>query len=61
LEEDRLCLYYRKIVPIRAPHAESKHFEVLLRLIDEAGNVVTPGELLPAATHPARSIFPARV
>ncbi len=49
LEENRLCLYYQKIVPIIAPREGSEHFEVLLRLIDEAGNVVTPGIFLPAA------------
>ncbi len=49
LEEDRLCLYYQKIVPIGAPREELEHFEVLLRLIDETGNVVTPGVFLPAA------------
>mgnify|MGYP001618938152 CR=1 FL=1 len=49
LEENRLCLYYQKIVPISAPREGSEHFEVLLRLIDEAGNVVTPDIFLPAA------------
>lgn len=49
MQENRLRLYYQKIVPVNGPNGGSERFEVLLRLIDETGNVVAPGAFLPAA------------
>ncbi|MBI3777790.1 MAG: diguanylate cyclase, partial [Gammaproteobacteria bacterium] len=49
IRENRLRLYYQKIVPVGATKPGGEHFEVLLRLIDEAENVVVPGMFLPAA------------
>jgi len=41
LEENRFCLYYQPIVSItQCENAE--HYEVLLRLVDEVGNLVSP-------------------
>ena len=48
LEENSFCLYFQKILPI-SKNAYIKHYEVLLRLIDEKGKVITPGVFLPAA------------
>ncbi len=49
IQENRLRLYYQKIIAIHPLRANGEHFEVLLRLIDETGNIVLPGAFLPAA------------
>lgn len=49
LEENRFCLYYQSIVPT-SPHApRGEHYEVLLRLRDEQGELVPPMAFIPAA------------
>jgi diguanylate cyclase (GGDEF)-like protein/PAS domain S-box-containing protein len=53
--QDQLCLYYQPIVPLYEAQDESpqlaisEHYEVLLRLIDETGEVIPPMTFLPAA------------
>lgn len=48
LETNRFCLYYQKIVSITSkPLVE--HYELLLRMLDENGEVVSPNEFIPAA------------
>ncbi|MUH00154.1 EAL domain-containing protein [Scytonema sp. UIC 10036] len=49
LEENRFCLYYQKIVPTTPHESREEHCEVLLRLIDEQGNIVSPMTFIPAA------------
>jgi diguanylate cyclase (GGDEF)-like protein/PAS domain S-box-containing protein len=52
LEQDRFCLYYQPIVPLRKSSACNtcgEHYEVLLRLNDETGKLVSPGAFIPAA------------
>ncbi|MCF2970411.1 EAL domain-containing protein [Synechococcus sp. Nb3U1] len=50
LSEDRFCLFAQTILPIQtAVQAEGKHYEVLLRLTDEKGGLVSPGVFIPAA------------
>jgi len=49
LEENRLTLYYQSYLPLAQNGVEEKHIEILLRLIDEDGNLVLPGSFLPAA------------
>jgi diguanylate cyclase (GGDEF)-like protein/PAS domain S-box-containing protein len=52
LEQDRFCLYYQPIVPLRTSSACDpcgEHYEVLLRLKDETGKLVSPGAFIPAA------------
>jgi diguanylate cyclase (GGDEF)-like protein/PAS domain S-box-containing protein len=49
LEENRLCLYYQKIVPLNSVDSPREYYEVLLRLIDEAGQIILPRSFLPAA------------
>ncbi|MFZ5486173.1 putative bifunctional diguanylate cyclase/phosphodiesterase [Extensimonas perlucida] len=46
--QDRFCLYAQAIAPL---HSERRglHFEVLLRLHDEDGQLVPPGSFIPAA------------
>jgi diguanylate cyclase (GGDEF)-like protein/PAS domain S-box-containing protein len=49
IKEERLVLYCQDIVPVK-PHAGGRdHFEVLVRMKDEAGELVTPARFLPAA------------
>jgi EAL domain-containing protein (putative c-di-GMP-specific phosphodiesterase class I) len=49
LAENRLCLYRQRIVPAGGAQSNIEYYEVLLRLVDEDGQVVLPGAFLPAA------------
>lgn len=49
VEEERLCLYQQAIIPLSKTTDTKKHYELLLRLVDEAGTVVTPNAFIPAA------------
>ncbi len=50
-DESRFELYYQPIVPIGSAGQahEREHFELMLRLRDESGALVTPAEFIPAA------------
>jgi len=48
-EEDRFRLYYQEIAAVMPHQQDMRHFEVLLRMIDEEGNVIPPGAFIPAA------------
>lgn len=47
LDGNRFCLYAQEIFPL--DKSESKHFELLIRMLDEKGKIVPPGRFLPAA------------
>lgn len=50
LDENRFQMWHQHILGLEGgndPH--SRHFEVLLRLIDEAGAIIAPGQFFPAA------------
>ncbi len=50
LEENRFRLYYQPIVKsTQTSSPEEEHYEILLRLVDETGNLVMPGAFIPAA------------
>ncbi|MBD1808479.1 EAL domain-containing protein [Microcoleus sp. FACHB-SPT15] len=49
LEENRFRLYYQSIVPSHEPSSLATHYEILLRLVDEQGNLVSPMAFIPAA------------
>ncbi|MGJ7542310.1 EAL domain-containing protein [Variovorax sp. LT1R16] len=49
LAEDRFVLYHQTYLQLTNPHAASCHLEVLIRMIDEGGNLIQPGNFLPAA------------
>lgn len=49
LEENRFRLYYQHIASINPLNTQCQHYEVLLRLIDESGQIVLPKAFLPAA------------
>ena len=46
LDEDRFCLYAQ---PILSMNGAVKHYELLIRMLDERGNAILPGAFLPAA------------
>lgn len=46
LAENRFVLYYQPIVPLQMG---GQHGELLIRLIDESGNVISPLNFIPAA------------
>jgi diguanylate cyclase (GGDEF)-like protein/PAS domain S-box-containing protein len=47
LEDDRLVLYYQEIAPLT--FTGKKHYEVLIRMLDEDGKLVMPMAFIPAA------------
>ncbi|HET7924721.1 MAG TPA: EAL domain-containing protein, partial [Rhodanobacteraceae bacterium] len=49
LEEERFELYYQPIVPIAAGLDHWPHYELLLRMRDERGELVPPTAFIPAA------------
>ncbi|NIM28894.1 MAG: EAL domain-containing protein [Gammaproteobacteria bacterium] len=49
LDENRFRLSFQPIAPIRPAENPLIHYELLLRLQDELGNMVAPGAFLPAA------------
>ncbi|MCP5467587.1 MAG: EAL domain-containing protein [Sinobacteraceae bacterium] len=48
LAENRFTLSFQEISPL-GRHQGGRHYEILLRMIDEQGATILPGEFLPAA------------
>jgi EAL domain-containing protein (putative c-di-GMP-specific phosphodiesterase class I) len=48
LAEERICLYFQRIMPL-TPAVGQVHGEVLLRMVDEQGQLVPPAAFIPAA------------
>ncbi|HUF80053.1 MAG TPA: EAL domain-containing protein, partial [Burkholderiales bacterium] len=49
LAAGRFTFYHQRFLPLNAAAGTRTHLEVLLRMIDEEGNLVQPGSFLPAA------------
>ncbi|MBD2436815.1 EAL domain-containing protein [Nostoc sp. FACHB-110] len=49
LDDNRFQLYYQSIVPVTRTASLTEHYEILLRLIDEKGKLVSPMAFIPAA------------
>ncbi len=49
LDENRFVLYFQTIQPLDQANTEGYHYELLVRMLDEDGNMVPPGLFLPAA------------
>ncbi len=47
LEENRIRIYYQPITSLKSQHGS--HFEVLIRVMDESGNLILPGEFFSMA------------
>ena len=50
LEENRFCLYGQKIISLKE-NDNQEQYEILLRLLDEDGKLVSPMTFIPAAEH----------
>ena len=51
LEDDRFQLNAQSIVPIAKGKTSGLNYELLLRMLDEQGHLILPGEFMPAAEH----------
>ena len=51
LENNQFCLYYQPIAPVAFTEQQGEHYEVLLRLKDESGQLIEPAAFIPAAEH----------
>ncbi|NOR42073.1 MAG: EAL domain-containing protein [Gammaproteobacteria bacterium] len=49
IEDNRLRLYAQSIVPLKNNHLHTRHYEILVRLLDEDNNLVQPNAFIPAA------------
>jgi diguanylate cyclase (GGDEF)-like protein/PAS domain S-box-containing protein len=49
LLDDRFELNFQRITPLTDTDESGDHYELLIRMRDELGNIVLPGEFLPAA------------
>ena len=49
LEKNLFCLYYQYIKPLDSSSGLEPYYELLLRLKDESGSLVSPGSFIPAA------------
>ena len=49
VDADRLVLYYQRIVPLSADAEPGLHFEILVRMQSESGELIMPDRFLPAA------------
>lgn len=50
LDNDRLVLSYQKIAPTaKVDDGADTHYEILIRMLDDDGKLISPGEFLPAA------------
>jgi len=47
LQRDRFVLYCQPIIPVSAPHAAHRFFEVLVRFRDEEEGMLPPGSFIP--------------
>ncbi len=49
LEQDRFCLFYQPILPLTDKSDQGTHFELLIRMVNDEGQIVSPDAFLPAA------------
>lgn len=49
LSEDQFCLFSQVMAPLHTERDSGEHYEVLLRMMDEQGNIVVPDMFMPAA------------
>ena len=51
IDSNRLVLYCQDIVPVDSSSDAGRHLEVLVRMLDENGDIVPPDRFMPAAEH----------
>ncbi len=49
IEENRLVLYRQAIQSVQSEQAHEVHTEILVRMVDEEGELIAPGQFIPAA------------
>ena len=49
LDEDRFRLYYQSVAPVAIKASCHMHREILLRMVDPQGQIISPGQFMPAA------------
>lgn len=49
IENNRLRLYAQQIIPLSNKYTINKHVEILVRLLDNDGQLITPNAFIPAA------------
>jgi diguanylate cyclase (GGDEF)-like protein len=49
LDEMRFQLFCQKIIPLQTTIPDEEHIEILLRMLDDEGQLVPPGAFIPAA------------
>lgn len=49
LENNNFKLFAQRIVPLNYQKKEAIHYELLLRMLDSQGNLIAPGNFIPAA------------
>ncbi len=49
LARDQFALYFQPVIPCARKPTTGRHLEILVRLIDDDGAIVSPGSFLPAA------------
>jgi len=47
LEENRFCIYAQPIIPLGK--SDKQHYELLIRMLDDDGDIIPPGAFLPSA------------
>ncbi|MBP0582050.1 PAS domain-containing protein [Labrys sp. LIt4] len=51
VETDRFRLYAQQVFDLSGQEGGQRHFEILLRMLDDAGNIVEPAAFIPASEH----------
>lgn len=49
LDAGRLELYYQEIVPLGSSSDQTRHVEILIRMLEESGDLIPPNAFIPAA------------
>lgn len=49
LDADRFQLFFQRITPLTNTDDKSEHREILLRMVDTSGQLISPGEFMPVA------------
>jgi diguanylate cyclase (GGDEF)-like protein/PAS domain S-box-containing protein len=49
LEENRFCLAVQTIIPLNSKENNGEHYEILVRMVDEDGKLISPNLFIPVA------------
>ena len=49
LDHDGFCLYYQPIIPAQEVEQSYRHYEALIRMVDNKGGLILPGKFIPTA------------